>query len=57
MTSLGATYKGAVGYEMGKRLNKNNSQSQTAGFSEPVLVFGKKSELSLDDLFSPLCAQ
>jgi hypothetical protein len=57
MTSLGATYKGAVGYEMGKRLNKNNSQSQTAGFSEPVLVFGKRSELSLDDLFSPLCAQ
>jgi hypothetical protein len=54
MISLGANYKGAIGYEMGKRLNKNSSKSQTAGFSEPVLIFGKKNSKTLDDIFGGL---
>jgi len=53
MISLGANYKGAIGYEMGKRLNKNSDKSQTAGFSEPVLIFGKNCQKSLDDIFKP----
>jgi hypothetical protein len=54
MISLGANYKGAIGYEMGKRLNKNSSKSQTAGFSEPVLIFGKNNSKTLDDIFDSL---
>lgn len=50
MISIGANYKGAIGYEMGKRVNKNSEKSQTAGFSEPVLVFGKNCEKTLDDI-------
>jgi hypothetical protein len=54
MISLGANYKGSIGYEMGKRLNKNSDKSQTAGFSEPVLIFTKKNERTIDDIFNNL---
>lgn len=53
MISLGANYKGAIGYEMGKRINSNNTNSQKAGFGEPVLIFGKKCEKTIDDIFQP----
>lgn len=50
MGSIGATYMGAIGYELGKRINHNNTKSSGAGFSEPVLVFGKKPTKNLQTL-------
>lgn len=44
MRSIGATYEGAFGYELGKRINKNNMDSQKKGFAEPILVFSKQKE-------------
>ena len=40
MKSIGAKYHGVIGYEMGKRINPNNKDSQKKGFGEPILVFG-----------------
>jgi hypothetical protein len=52
MISLGANYKGAIGYEMGKRVNKNSNKSQTAGFSEPILIFAKDDQTTIDQIFT-----
>lgn len=50
MKSIGAEYLGAIGYEIGKRLNHNNRNSQAQGFCEPILVFGKGDCVSLENL-------
>lgn len=50
MKSIGAIYCGAIGYEIGKRINRNNEYSQSKGFCEPVLVFRKGDGPSLNDL-------
>lgn len=55
MISIGANYKGAIGYQLGKRINSNNKKSQTAGFSEPVLIFGKKDDRNIDEIFQKMC--
>lgn len=50
MQTLGATYCGAIGYEIGKRINSNNTGSQVRGFAEPILVFRKGDGPDLADL-------
>ena len=50
MRDIGATYLGAIGYEIGKRINHNNKNSQAQGFCEPVLVFGKGHCKPLEEL-------
>lgn len=50
---IGGEYIGAIGYELGKRINSNNKKSQQSGFAEPILIFSKTKNKNLNDIFSP----